>query len=286
MEKQGGFRLQDHPTDMPVELDKKELKEMTARDTEKIIKLQERMYAQGTNSVLLIFQAMDAAGKDSCIRHVLSGVDPAGTQVWSFKAPSLEERAHDFLWRHACALPERGRIGIHNRSHYEEVLVVKVHPEFVLAQNLPGIVDLEDVTPQFWQLRYEAIRNFESHLAIQGTVIMKFLLHVSKKVQKDRFLERIDDPEKNWKFSMGDVRERAHWDDYMKAYEEAIDATAAPYAPWYIVPADEQWESRAIVARLVRERLERMDPRIPEASSGKVEELQSARKVLMSEPSG
>ncbi|MCB9170346.1 MAG: polyphosphate kinase 2 family protein [Flavobacteriales bacterium] len=281
--KQGGFRLKDHPTDMPLELDKKELKEAIAKDNERIVKLQERLYAEGTRSLLLIFQAMDAAGKDSCIRHVLSGVDPTGTQVWSFKAPSLEERAHDFLWRHARSLPERGRIGIHNRSHYEEVLVVKVHPEFVLAQDLPGITAVEHITPQFWHLRYAAIRNFEAHLANQGTVIMKFLLHMAKDVQKGRFLERIEDPEKNWKFSMNDVNERGYWDRYMQAYEEAIDATAAPHAPWYVVPSDEQWEGRAIVARLVREKLEELDPRIPRPAMGKEDELKEALRILKME---
>jgi PPK2 family polyphosphate:nucleotide phosphotransferase len=230
--------------------------------------------------LLLIFQALDASGKDSCIRHVLAGLDPQGVQCHGFKVPSEEERAHDFLWRHAQALPSKGCIGVHNRSHYEEVLVVKVHPEFVLAQRLAGIRSVKDIDGTFWEERYRSIRAFETHLAGQGTTIMKFHLRMTKKTQRERFLERLDDPKKTWKFSLGDVREHEHWDHYMLAYETAIAATAAPHAPWYVVPADEQWESRAVVARLVREQLERMDPRFPVPGPKQKVDLEEGRRSL------
>ncbi|MCC7503410.1 MAG: polyphosphate kinase 2 family protein, partial [Flavobacteriales bacterium] len=214
----GRFRLKDHVTDLPEEADKKELKERLEKDRERISELQELLYAGGRHALLLIFQAMDAAGKDSAIRHVMSGVNPQGVRVWSFKAPSSLERSHDFLWRHAQAVPERGHIGIHNRSHYEEVLVTRVHPEFILGQNIPAVRSVKDIDEAFWRVRYDAITAWEAHLAASGTVIMKFFLHMSKAVQKKRFLERIDDPEKHWKFNPGDVAERARWEDYMHAY--------------------------------------------------------------------
>ncbi|MBK8339316.1 MAG: polyphosphate kinase 2 family protein [Flavobacteriales bacterium] len=284
LEKAGPIDLSEFPTDIAGEEDKKELKALVEKDKERIIALQELLYATDSHALLLVFQAMDASGKDSCIRHVLGGLDPQGCQVWSFKAPSAEERDHDFLWRHAKALPERGRIGIHNRSHYEEVVVTRVHPEFILGQRIPGITSVEKVDRAFWEDRYAAIRNFEEHLTREGTVIMKFFLHVGRAAQKERFMERIRDPEKRWKFNVGDVRERAHWKAYQQAYSEAIGATAAPHAPWYIIPADEQWESRAVVARLVRERLEAMDLRplkpSPEQDAAAVE----AERTLNAEP--
>lgn len=277
------FRLKDHPTDLADDLADRELKELLDKDREIIINLQENLYAEKKRSLLLIFQAMDAAGKDSCIDHVLSGVNPQGCRVTSFKQPSSEELAHDFLWRHAQAIPERGMIGVHNRSHYEEVLVVKVHPEYLMGQHLPDINSPQDANEAFWKKRYVSIRAWEEHLAAQGVVIMKFFLHVGMKEQKKRFLERIDEPKKNWKFSLGDVKERALFDDYMKAYEEAIAATAAPHAPWYVVPADEQWETRAIVGHLVREQLEAMDPRIPAQSDKAKAELAEAKRLLQAE---
>lgn len=279
----GRFRLKDHVTDLPEEADKKELKERLEKDRERISELQELLYAGGRHALLLIFQAMDAAGKDSAIRHVMSGVNPQGVRVWSFKAPSSLERSHDFLWRHAQAVPERGHIGIHNRSHYEEVLVTRVHPEFILGQNIPAVRSVKDIDEAFWRVRYDAITAWEAHLAASGTVIMKFFLHMSKAVQKKRFLERIDDPEKHWKFNPGDVAERAHWEDYMHAYEQAIGATAAPHAPWYIIPADEQWESRALVGRLIRERLEALDLRPPVADPKASEALRTCRAALLAE---
>lgn len=279
----GRFRLKDHVTDLPEEADKKELKERLEKDRERISELQELLYAGGRHALLLIFQAMDAAGKDSAIRHVMSGVNPQGVRVWSFKAPSSLERSHDFLWRHAQAVPERGHIGIHNRSHYEEVLVTRVHPEYVVGQNIPTVRSAKDIDEAFWRVRYDAITAWEAHLAASGTVIMKFFLHMSKAVQKKRFLERIDDPEKHWKFNPGDVAERARWEDYMHAYEQAIGATAAPHAPWYIIPADEQWESRALVGRLIRERLEALDLRPPVADPKASEALRTCRAALLAE---
>lgn len=277
------FRLKDHVTDLPEEADKKELKDRLEKDREHISDLQEVLYASGSHAVLLIFQAMDAAGKDSCIRHVMSGVNPQGVRVWSFKAPSTLERNHDFLWRHYQAVPERGHIGIHNRSHYEEVLVTRVHPEFILGQRLPGIKRVEDIDAELWEARYAAIRAWETHLARSGTVIMKFFLHMSRKVQKQRFLERIDDPDKNWKFNAQDVKERGHWDAYMQAYEQAIRATATPEAPWYIIPADEQWESRALVGRLLRERLASLDLKHPSLSADERAGLAAGRAQLLAE---
>ena len=279
----GSFRLKDHPTNLPEEADKKELKVLLEKDKEEIVDLQELLYAQGKHAVLLIFQAMDAAGKDSCIRHVMSGVNPQGVHVHSFKAPSTLERSHDFLWRHAQAMPPRGFIGIHNRSHYEEVLVTKVHPQFIVGQNIQGIDSEQDITAKFWEQRYASIRNFEEHLAANGTVIMKFFLHMSREQQKVRFLERIDDPKKNWKFSVNDVTERGYWKDYMTAYEEAIRETASRHAPWYIIPADEQWESRALVGRLLRDRLESLGMVRPKLDGPGLTQLNEAKGVLLAE---
>lgn len=277
------FKLADHPTKLKKEIAKDELKDSVEKDAEHIGKLQDKLYAENNRSLLLIFQAMDAAGKDSCIARVLSGVNPPGCSVTSFKSPTTEELAHDFLWRHAKAMPASGMIGVHNRSHYEEVLVVKVHPEYLTGQHLPGINSGDDAGKAFWEARYASIRNFEEHHSRQGTTIMKFYLHMGRAAQKERFLERIEDPKKNWKFGMGDVKERAHWDEYMAAYEAAIRATSAPNAPWFIVPADDQWETRAIVCRAVREQLEAMDPQIPKLSDKAAAELPEAAKALMAE---
>ncbi len=283
VKKQGSFKLKKHVTDIDTPLVKKDLKELLEKDKDLISDMQEVLYAASDRSVLLIFQAMDAAGKDSCIRHVMSGVNPQGVQVHSFKAPSTLERSHDFLWRHAKAIPPKGFIGIHNRSHYEEVLVTKVHPEFILGQHLPGVRALKDINKKFWAHRYASIRNFEEHLAANGTVIMKFFLHMSREQQKVRFLERIDDAEKNWKFSANDVKERTLWKDYMAAYEDAIRETAAPHAPWYIIPADEQWESRALVGRLLREQLQALGLKHPTLDEAGVTQLKAAKALLMKE---
>jgi PPK2 family polyphosphate:nucleotide phosphotransferase len=279
----GSFKLKRFTTDIDIPYDKQDLKKFLDKDRERISDLQEVLYASADRAVLLVFQAMDGAGKDSCIRHVMSGVNPQGVQVTSFKAPSSLERSHDFLWRHALAAPPRGFIGIHNRSHYEEVLVTRVHPEILVGQRLPGIRKMKDIGKNFWEHRYEAIRNFEEHLARNGTVIMKFFLHMSRAQQKQRFLERIDDPAKNWKFSANDVKERAFWDDYMKAYEEAIRETSTRHAPWYVIPADEQWESRALVGRLLREQLQELGLKQPELDAAGMAGLRAARKALMAE---
>ncbi len=277
------FRLDDHTCDLPGDMDKKDLKKQLEEDKKIISDLQELLYATGNRAVLLIFQAMDAAGKDSAIRHVMSGVNPQGVRVWSFKAPSSLERSHDFLWRHYQAVPARGHIGIHNRSHYEEVLVTRVHPKHILGQQLPGIHTEKDIDAAFWERRYAAIRAWEEHLANTGTVVMKFFLHMSRKEQRKRFMERLDDPKKNWKFSASDVTERGYWDQYMAAYEAAIGATAAPHAPWYVLPADEQWETRAIVGRLLRLQLEALDLRSPEPTEKDRAMMVAARAQLHAE---
>lgn len=275
--------LKAMPTRLAADPDKDALKKSIEKDRERIAELQPILYAERQRSLLIIFQAMDAAGKDSCIAHVLAGVNPQGCAVWAFKAPSSEELAHDFLWRHAKAIPERGLIGVHNRSHYEEVLVTRVHPAFIVGQRLPGIASEKDITPAFWKARFTGIRNFEEHLAQQGVHIIKVYLHMGREEQRKRFLDRINDPAKNWKFSMGDVRERALWNDYMHAYEQAIAATSSAEAPWYVVPADEQWESRAIVCALVRHELERMDPHWPVLDADTKAGLAEAAKALKAE---
>ncbi len=240
--------------------------------------LQERMYALNKNSLLIIFQAMDAAGKDSVIKHTMKGLNPQGCQVFSFKQPSAEELDHDFIWRHYKALPEKGRIGIHNRSHYEEVLVCKVHPEYLLHA---GITKPDR---NFWERRYESICNFEKHLAENGTVIIKFFLNVSKEEQKKRFLERIDDPLKNWKFSSADIEERKKWNDYMKVYEEAIHATSTEYAPWYVIPADKKWFTRIAVSKIIIQAFKDMKMDLPALSKEEKNKLDSCREMLLREP--
>lgn len=239
--------------------------------------LQEKLYAQDQWAVLLIFQAMDAAGKDSLVKHVMSGVNPQACEVSSFKQPSANELDHDFLWRTICRLPERGKIGIFNRSYYEEVLVVRVHPEFLAKQHLPAHL----VTKKIWKERYEDIRNFESYLGRNGTVIRKFFLHVSKEEQKKRFLSRLDEAEKNWKFSEADVHERQHWDEYMNAYEDMIRHTATPEAPWYIVPADNKWITHLTVSKAIIKTLKGLDLQFPKVDKERRKRLEVARQALL-----
>jgi PPK2 family polyphosphate:nucleotide phosphotransferase len=258
---------------------KKEGKERLEKGTKRMHELQERLYAQDRYSLLLIFQAMDAAGKDSTIEHVMSGVNPQGCQVYSFKQPSSEELDHDFLWRTNRCLPERGRIGIFNRSYYEEVLIVRVHQQILDGQRLPSQV----VTPDIWKERYQDINAMERYLSRQGTVIRKFFLHVSKEEQKKRFLARLDEPEKNWKFSVADAKERQHWDRYMEAYEDAIEATSSDEAPWYVIPADHKWFMRMAVAEVIVQTLESLDLEFPVLSDEKRNELDQARKLLEEE---
>ncbi len=264
------------PEDAP---GKKRCKALLEEETSRLDDLQRRLYAEDRRSLLLIFQAMDAAGKDSTIRAVMKGVDPSGCQVFSFKQPSSEELDHDFLWRTVRRLPERGRIGIFNRSYYEETLVVRVHPEFLQAQR----IDIPDNLEDLWQQRFEAIRQHEKHLSESGTVILKFWLNVSPEVQRERFLSRLEEAEKHWKFSLRDVEERQHWHGYMHAYREALAATSRPWAPWYAIPADEKPFMRWQVARLVRKTLERMDPRYPEVDAAAAERFVAMRQRLKHE---
>lgn len=248
---------------------------------ERLAAYQDVLYAQNIYAVLLIFQAMDAAGKDSTIKHVMSGVNPQGCQVFSFKAPSDEELDHDYLWRSFKALPERGRIGIFNRSHYEEVLVVRVHPEILQMQQLPQSA----LTKNIWNQRFEEINNFEKYLVNNGIIVLKFFLNVSKEEQKKRFLERIERPEKNWKFSAADVKERSHWDEYMRAYEDVFAHTSTDHAPWYIIPADRKWFTRLAVAEIIGDRLAQLDLHYPIPTDVHLKDLLEAKKILDAEPS-
>jgi len=272
-----GFRLsQIDPGDSRGVKSKEEAEQYLQVGIKRLAEAQDKLYAQDQWAVLLVFQAMDAAGKDGAIKHVMSGVNPQGCQVFAFKAPTNEELDHDFLWRTSKSLPERGRIGIFNRSYYEEVLVVKVHEAILQKQKLPKPV----VSKRIWEERYEDIRTFERYLARQGYLILKFFLHVSKKAQKERFLERLDRSEKNWKFSLADAQERGYWSAYARAYEDMIRATAAPHAPWYVVPADKKWFTRLVVAAAVHESLERLGLAYPKVDEAKKRELQAARVAL------
>jgi PPK2 family polyphosphate:nucleotide phosphotransferase len=273
----GKLRLEDHdPGDTGDFKSKEEGLRQLQKGLERMRELQAKLWAQDQWALLLIFQAMDAAGKDSAIEHVMSGVNPQGCQVYSFKAPSAEELDHDFLWRTTRCLPERGRIGVFNRSYYEEVLVVRVHPQILARQKLPPAL----VTDRIWKERYQDIRDFERFLSRNGTVIRKFFLHVSREEQRARFLARLDEPEKNWKFSAADVAERRHWDEYMKAYEDALEATSTDEAPWYVIPADHKWFTRLAVADVIVEAMEGLDLHFPEVSEAQRQELARARALL------
>ena len=276
-----GFRLKDFdPADTRgLEVDKGEATELLKRGTEWLAQEQELLYAQDRWSLLLVFQAMDAAGKDSTIKHVMSGLNPQGCQVYSFKQPSAEELDHDFMWRHAKCFPERGRIGIFNRSYYEEVLVVRVHPELLEQQRLPASC----VGKHIWNHRLADIEHFERYLTRQGTVILKFFLHVSREEQKKRFLDRLDKPQKHWKFQVSDVRERRFWSRYMEAYEEAITATASKRAPWFVVPADHKWFTRLVVAGAIVQAVEELRLSYPRVNPQKAKELKAARAMLTRE---
>jgi PPK2 family polyphosphate:nucleotide phosphotransferase len=270
--------LDERPTRIkPLYKSKSDYEKLLEEQKEELYHLQNLQYAHDRYAVLAIFQAMDAAGKDGAVKHVMSGINPAGCQVHAFKAPSSEELEHDFLWRAAKALPERGRIGIFNRSYYEEVLVVRVHREFLKGQKLPdGIPDDKDI----WRERYESIRKFEAHLTRNGTRVMKFYLHLSKDEQRDRFLARIDDPEKNWKFNPEDVAERGHWKDYMNAYEACLGATSTKDSPWYVVPADDKQNARLIIAQIVVQTMKTLKMSYPSATAKHRKELQALRKDL------
>jgi PPK2 family polyphosphate:nucleotide phosphotransferase len=273
--------LKDHPTDFTDGFTDKDAAEDDLKNNiQRMQQLQDTLYAQNIYSLLIVIQAMDAAGKDSVIEHVMSGVNPQGCQVTSFKAPSSEEMDHDFLWRSQRALPRRGEIGIFNRSHYEEVLVVRVHPEILQAEQLPG--DVKN-SPDLWTQRYRQIRNWEDTLFENGIHVIKFFLHVSKEEQKQRFLARIDEPDKNWKFSSRDVKERDHWDDYMQAYTDAIEATSTEKAPWYIIPADKKWFTRLAVSEVIVQKLESIGLHYPKLGPDEMADLEEAKSLLLSE---
>ena len=276
----GSYNYKDYPTKPSTEvLKKKHNKDRLLELAEEMSDLQRTLYAQNQYSLLLIFQAMDAAGKDSTIRAVMENINPAGCQVYSFQKPSVEECSHDFLWRTTNRLPQSGRIGIFNRSYYEEVLIVKVHPEFLDAQRLPNL----EIDKSFWKERLESIADHEKHLARNGTIILKFWLNISKKEQKKRFLSRIDEPQKNWKFSKDDINERKYWDDYMEAYQEAIAATSKPWAPWYAIPADNKPYMRMTVADIIVETLRSLGLTYPRIGPEDFKEIKKMRDILETE---
>jgi PPK2 family polyphosphate:nucleotide phosphotransferase len=280
----GNVSLKDYDTDYDhKQLTKEEGEELLKSGIKKLSELQDKLYAHNQFSVLVVIQAMDAAGKDSIIKHVMSGLNPQGVKVTSFKVPSSLELEHDYLWRHYIALPAKGEIGIFNRSHYENVLVTRVHPEFILNEKLPGINSVNDIDQSFWEKRFKQINHFEKTLHDNGTIILKFFLHVSKKEQKKRFLERIDNPAKNWKFSSGDLKERALWKEYRKAYEDMLSHTSKDHAPWFIIPADDKWFTRLVVAGIIFKEFEMLDLSYPTVSEAQKAELSKARAELLNE---
>lgn len=277
----GKFSIKDASTEYKGGLTKDKGIQMLQDEKEKLRDLQEKLYADGSKSLLIVIQAMDAAGKDSLIEHVFGGVNPQGCEVTSFKTPSTKEYSHDFLWRHYIALPQKGQIGIFNRSHYESVLVCKVHPDYNLNEKVwKSTTDFDD---KFWENRYESIRNFEKHLVQNGTTIVKLFLHVSKKEQKKRFLDRINEQEKNWKFSLSDLSERELWSKYMDAYEEAINETSKEYAPWHVLPADDKWFTRTAAIQIIIDALNKMDLKYPELNDKDRDALEAAKKQLEDE---
>ena len=277
----GKFSLKDFDTEYKGKLEKSDGKKILEEEKNRLREMQEKLYADGSKSLLIVLQAMDAAGKDSLIEHVFGGVNPQGCEVTSFKTPSSKEYAHDFLWRHYLALPEKGKIGIFNRSHYESVLVCKVHPEYNLSEKVWDSVD--DFDEKFWKNRYESIRNFEKHLAENGTTIIKIFLNVSPKEQKKRFLDRINEPEKNWKFSTADLPERKLWEKYMTCYEDAINETSKKEAPWFVIPADHKLFARVAAIQIIIEAMEGMDLKFPELSENALKGLENAKKQLEKE---
>lgn len=275
------FKIKNFNTDYKGKLNKEEGEQLLQQEKDRLYELQEKLYADGSQSLLIVLQAMDAAGKDSLIEHVFSGVNPQGCEVTSFKTPSTKEYNHDFLWRQYLALPEKGKIGIFNRSHYESVLVCKVHPEYNLSEKVWK--STSEINDQFWKNRYESIRDFEKHLSRNGTKIVKIFLHVSKEEQKKRFLDRIAEQEKNWKFALGDLKERTLFEQYMNAYEEAINETSKEHAPWHVIPADEKWFARVAVIQIIIEALEKMDLEYPELSEEEKAGMTEAKNQLENE---
>lgn len=273
-------KISDFDTKYTASLTKEQANDFIEVNTLDLAALQDKLYAQDQYAVLVIFQAMDAAGKDGTVKHVMSGINPQGCQVYSFKQPSVEDLDHDYLWRIYKCLPERGRIGIFNRSHYEDVLVAKVHPSIVLNGKLPNIQTVEDVTDKFWKKRYRQINDFERHLTENGTIIIKFFLNVSKEEQKKRFLERLNDESKNWKFSASDIKEREYWDKYMDVYSDMLTNTSTENAPWYVIPADNKWFMRYIVGQIICDRLKEVNLHYPIVSDAAKAEIEDAKKVL------
>lgn len=285
MVKEGSkVRLKDFSTKYEGDiLDKELAQDVLEKGRERLAEFQDKLYAHDQYNVLIVLQAMDAAGKDGVIKHIMSGLNPSGVRVASFKAPTKTELDHDYFWRHYLALPARGEIGIFNRSHYENVLITRVHPEYLLNENLPGIEKAEDADEKFWKNRFRQINRFEKNLSENGTIILKFFLNVSKKEQKKRFLERIDDKKKNWKFSAADVKERLYWDEYQKAFEEMIEETTKDYAPWFVIPSDNKWWGRLLIAMIIYKMFEKMNFSYPEATPEQLAALQKAKEQLLSE---
>ncbi len=276
IEENSKFKIKNYSTSYKGKLTKEEGENLLKEEKQKLYSLQEKLYADGSQSLLVVLQAMDAAGKDSLIEHVFGGVNPQGCEVTSFKTPTSKEYNHDFMWRHYIALPEKGKIGIFNRSHYENVLVCKVHPQYNLSEKVWK--DVSDFDENFWENRYESIQDFEKHLARNGTKIVKIFLHVSKEEQKKRFLDRINEENKNWKFSAADLKERALFGDYMKAYEEAINKTSKNHAPWHVIPADKKWFARLAALQIIINALEEMNLQYPELPKEEKEALDEAKK--------
>nr|6AU0_A Chain A, Polyphosphate:AMP phosphotransferase [Cytophaga hutchinsonii ATCC 33406]6B18_A Chain A, PPK3 Class III [Cytophaga hutchinsonii ATCC 33406] len=266
-------------------LTKEEGEELLNLGISKLSEIQEKLYASGTKSVLIVFQAMDAAGKDGTVKHIMTGLNPQGVKVTSFKVPSKIELSHDYLWRHYVALPATGEIGIFNRSHYENVLVTRVHPEYLLSEQTSGVTAIEQVNQKFWDKRFQQINNFEQHISENGTIVLKFFLHVSKKEQKKRFIERIELDTKNWKFSTGDLKERAHWKDYRNAYEDMLANTSTKQAPWFVIPADDKWFTRLLIAEIICTELEKLNLTFPTVSLEQKAELEKAKAELVAEKS-
>ncbi len=264
-------------------LNKQDAEKILEMSRKHLAEIQDELYAHNKYSVLIVFQAMDAAGKDGAVKHIMSGFNPLGVKVHSFKAPNSHELDHYYFWRHELALPARGEIAIHNRSHYENVLVTRVHPSYILGENIPGIDSLKKIDKGFWEARYKQIRRFEKNLTDNGTVILKFFLNVSKKEQKKRFLERIEDPTKNWKFSLSDLKERAYWDHYQEAYQDAISATSTETAPWFVIPADDKWYARLAIASVIYHQFNKLELGYPVVSEAQRAELQKAKIQLLGE---
>lgn len=278
--------LHDYETDYKGKsLTKESAEDLLEVGRKHLAQVQDKLYAQNRYGVLIIFQAMDAAGKDSAVKHVMTGFNPQGVKVHSFKTPSSAELDHDYLWRHSLALPARGEIAIHNRSHYENVLVTRIHPEYILNERIPGIDAVSKIKNGFWKERYKQINHFEKTLRQNGTIVLKFFLHLSREEQKKRFMERIDDTSKNWKFALGDLSERQRWDDYQRAYEQAIGATATKYAPWFIVPADDKWYTRLAIAALISRAFDELKIDYPVVTKVQKDDLMKAREQLLAETS-